>query len=259
MRILIIDDMPALRQHAANILEGLLGSTEHQIMQAGSGTEGLRMSKSMCPDLAILDIAMPDVNGIAVAQEIWEERPSQKIIFWSQYHKESYVRAIARILPDEAVHGYALKGELDENFIYAVDSVLFKDNSYIDPVVRGVQNRLTSKNGSITDLEYETLLDLASGLTDRAIAMRRHISVRAVQKRISALIDKLTKNQDTHIKEMTGLELLNPRTRVLAVAFQRGLITPEDLDEANGSLFKWLRKEFDETLQDASAKLVQNH
>jgi DNA-binding NarL/FixJ family response regulator len=251
MKILIIDDMAALRQHALKILDNLLGEG-HQVVQATTGAEGLRLSKSLQPDLVITDISMPDMSGIAVAQEIWAERPSQKIIFWSQYHKESYVRAIGKILPDEAVHGYAIKGELDENFSYAVDSVLLKDNSYIDPIVRGVQNRLKSKDGSITDLEYETLLDIACGMTDRAIAQRRHVSVRAVQKRISALIEKLMKNQDAHIKETTETELLNPRTRVVAVAFKRALLTQEDLIEANNEMFKWFRKEFDESIQDVT-------
>ncbi|HEY9790259.1 MAG TPA: response regulator transcription factor [Candidatus Obscuribacterales bacterium] len=251
MRILLIDDMPAMREHAVRLLHQLLGQ-DVQIVQATSGTEGLHMSKSMSPDLIILDISMPDMSGIAVAQEIWKEHQQQKIIFWSQYHKEAYVRAIGKNLPDEAVHGYAIKGELDENFLHAVDSVLLKDNSYIDPIVRGVQNRLKSKDGSVSDLEYETLIDIACGLTDRAIAQRRHVSVRAVQKRISSLIEKLIKNQDGEIKDITGTELLNPRTRVLTIAFKRGLVTTEDLEEANSEFFKWLRKEFDETIQDTT-------
>lgn len=251
MRILIIDDMAAMREHAVKIL-GAMSVAESNITQATNGKDGLHLAKSLNPDLIILDISMPDMSGIAVAQEIWKDSPSQKIIFWSQYHKEAYVRAIGKILPDEAVHGYAIKGELDENFQHAVDSVLIKDNSYIDPIVRGVQNRLKSKDGSVTDIEYETLMDIACGLTDRAIAQRRHVSVRAVQKRISSLIEKLIKNQDGEIKEITGTELLNPRTRVLAVAFKRGLVTAEDLIEANEEFFKWLRKEFDESLQDVT-------
>lgn len=251
MRILIIDDMPAMRQHAVKLLNQMLGQ-DAQITQATSGAEGLHMSKSLSPDLVVLDISMPDMSGIQVAQEMWKDRPQQKIIFWSQYHKEAYVRAIGKSLPDEAVHGYAIKGELDENFLHAVDSVLLKDNAYIDPVVRGVQNRLKSKDSSVSDLEYETLMDIACGLTDRAIGLRRHISVRAVQKRISSLIEKLIKNQDGEIKELTGTELVNPRTRVLTIAFKRGLVTTEDLETANSEFFKWLRKEFDETIQDTT-------
>lgn len=247
--ILIVEDLPALREHAAKVVRETLGQ-DVQIVEAGSGTQGLEMARKHDPDFILLDINMPDMSGVKVAEQIWKDKPTKKILFWSQFHKESYVRAIAKILPDEAIHGYALKGEVSQNLAYAIASVYTHDNSYIDPVVRGVQAKLQSKDGAFNDVEYETLIDIAIGLTDRAIAKRRHISVRGVQKRISALLEKLLHGENEYLKESAGMEVLNPRTRLLCVAFKRGLLNAEELDEPEKKMFDWLDKEFFKNADD---------
>lgn len=241
MKILIVDDVPALRQHAANMAAQVAPHAE--VITAANGAEAIDQWARNKPDLIVMDISMPDTSGIKVAEKIWASNPTQKILFWSQFHKESYVRTIAKILPDEAIHGYALKGELDDTLRYAIESVLMRDNSFIDPKVRGVQVKLQSKDGNLSDVEYETLLDIAVGLTDRAISMRRHISVRGVQKRISAVLDKVLKGDYEYAKESAGVEILNPRTRVLCEAFKRGLLDADDLAETEKAMFEWLERE----------------
>lgn len=242
-KILLVDDIPALRQHSRAMIEKQCCEGV-EIFEASSGKEGIERALQISPDLIILDIAMPDVSGVKAAETIWKSRPEQKIIFWSQFHKESYVRAISKILPDQAIHGYVLKSELEDNLAYAIETVLTRDNSYIDPIVRNVNRKLSSKDDSLTDVEYETLLDLAIGLTDRAIATRRHISVRGVQKRISALLERLLKGETHFMKESAGVELLNPRTRVICAALLRGLLVPEDLQVPNDEMLNWIEKEF---------------
>ncbi len=242
-RVLLIDDIPALRQHSRAVVLAALGAAT-EITEAGSGHEGLEQALSLKPDLIILDISMPDMSGVKVAEQIWKVQAGQKIIFWSQFHKESYVRSISKILPDEAIHGYVLKSENESNLAYAVETVLIRENSYIDPVVRQVKKNLSCKDDSLTDVEYETLLDIAVGLTDRAIAARRHISVRGVQKRVSALLDRLLKGELDYMKESAGLEILNPRTRVVCSALMRGLLLGEDLVEPNAEMLAWIDKEY---------------
>ncbi|MFN8656937.1 MAG: response regulator transcription factor [Candidatus Obscuribacterales bacterium] len=185
--VLIVEDLPALREHAAKVVKETLGANV-QIVEANNGATGIEMAKKHDPDMVLLDINMPDMSGVKVAEAIWKEKPNKKILFWSQFHKESYVRAISKILPDEAIHGYALKGEVSQNLAYAIDSVFTHDNSYIDPV-NHAEYRLSCEPGSFNDVRPKRLtIDIAVGLTDRAIAKRRHISVRSVQKRISALL-----------------------------------------------------------------------
>jgi DNA-binding NarL/FixJ family response regulator len=243
MRILIIEDVAGLRQHAANMVQECVPGAE--IEAAENGAEGLKMARKLNPELIVMDISMPELNGIKAAQQIWAETPQRKILFWSQYHREAYVRELGKIVPDEAIHGYVLKSETDEKFAKALRSVLLNDDPYIDPVVQGVQARLRSRDESLSDVEYETLLDIATGLTDKAIALRRHISVRGVQNRLSMLIEKLVRGSDSHLRETTGMEIFNPRTRVIFEALRRGLLDPDEVSVLQTALTEWLSSEFD--------------
>jgi DNA-binding NarL/FixJ family response regulator len=242
-RILIVEDVAALRQHAAAVARAIAPSTI-EIVEASNGVEGLNLARSIEPDMIIMDISMPGMNGIKAAKEIWAEFPTRKILFWSQFHREAYVRELGKIVPDDAIHGYALKSETDEKLSYAISSVLLHDNPYIDPVVRNVQTRLMSREDSLTDVEYETLLDVAVGLTDKAIAARRHISVRGVQNRLSMLLEKLVKGEDAHLRESASIEVFNPRTRIVFEAIKRGLLDPDEIARLEAELAEWLEEEY---------------
>ena len=244
MRVLIVEDVAALRQHANRVVkECVPGAVE--VTEATNGQEGLKLAKSLLPDLIIMDISMPEMSGIKAAQQIWSESPARKILFWSQYHREAYVRELGKIVPDDAIHGYALKSETDDKLAQAIKSVLIEDNPYIDPIVRGVQAKLKSKDESLSDVEYETLLDTVVGLTDKAIASRRHISVRGVQNRLSMLMEKLLKGEESHIRESAGMEIFNPRTRIVFEALRRGLVDPDDVSTLENEMREWVADEFD--------------
>jgi DNA-binding NarL/FixJ family response regulator len=243
-KVLVVEDVPALRQHVTGLIrEKIPGPPE--ILEATNGSEGLKLFRTAKPDMIVMDISMPEMSGIKAAEEVWKESPVTKILFWSQYHREAYVRELGKIVPDEAIHGYALKSESDEKLTYAITSILLHNNPYIDPLVRGVQARLQCKDQSLTDVEYETLLDITAGLTDRAIAARRHISVRGVQNRLSLLLTKLLCGEDSHLKETAGMEIYNPRTRVVFEALRRELIDPDEIGALSDDLNEWLAEEFD--------------
>jgi Response regulator containing a CheY-like receiver domain and an HTH DNA-binding domain len=245
LKILIVDDVPALRAHAKKVVLEVLDTQSPEFIEAANGTDGLRMAKELAPDLTLMDISMPEMNGVKAAEEIWLTNDKARIIFWSQYHREAYVRTLGKIVPDEAIHGYVLKGESDDKLGEAVRSVLLRGDPYIDPVVQSVQKRIQSKDASLTDYEYEALLDIAIGLTDRAIAARRHISVRGVQNRLSSLFSKVMKREDEHVKESAGVELFNPRIRTINEALKRGLIDPDDLAKLEEEMWSWLEDEYD--------------
>lgn len=243
-KLLVVDDLPALRQHIIGLVKEKVVK-DIEIQEAPNGAEGLKLFKSFQPDMIVMDIVMPEMSGIKAAQQIWAESPKTKILFWSQFHREAYVRELGKIVPDEAIHGYALKGESDEKLVYALTSIMLHDNPYIDPLVRGVQTRLQSKDNSLSDVEYETLLDITLGLTDKAIASRRHISVRGVQNRLSMLSAKLFKGEDVYLKETAGMEVYNPRTRIVLEGLKRGLIDTDKIPELDGDLDEWIEEEFD--------------
>lgn len=251
IKLLVVDDLPALRQHMIALVRDKV-TNDIEVQEAQNGAEGLKLFRSYKPDMIVMDIVMPEMSGIKAAQAIWAESPRTKILFWSQFHREAYVRELGKIVPDEAIHGYALKSESDEKLIYALTSIMLHDNPYIDPQVRGVQSRLQSKDNSLSDVEYETLLDIMLGLTDKAIASRRHISVRGVQNRLSMLSAKLFKGEDIYLKESAGMEVYNPRTRIVLEGLKRGLIDTDKIVELDTELDEWIADEFD--YEKASAK-----
>lgn len=240
-KVLVVDDVAALRQHVSGILQQVIPGV--QIIEASTGADGLELFRSKKPDLIVMDIMMPEMNGMKAAQQIWSENGTQKILFWSQFHRETYVRELGKIVPDEAIHGYALKTESDEKLSYAISSILLHDNPYIDPIVRGVQQNLNLADG-INETEYEILTDLLLGLTDKAIAMHQHISVRGAQNRISAVSQKLLKGVDVHLRETAGLEVYNPRVRIVFEAVRRGIVDVDDIDRMDKELDKWIARRF---------------
>jgi len=239
-KILVVEDVAALRQHVIKILKEMVPDV--QIVEAQNGAEGLKLYRSEKPDMIVMDILMPEMTGIKAAQQIWSESPRTKILFWSQFHKESYVRELGKIVPDEAIHGYALKTESDEKLAHAINTVLVHDNSYIDPIVRGVQHAIHVREGLLNEGETAILPDLILGLTDKAIAARQHISVRGVQNRISSLSDKLVKGLDIHSKETAGMEVFNTRMRIMLEVFRQGFVEPEEIDGLEIELASWLAR-----------------
>jgi DNA-binding NarL/FixJ family response regulator len=243
--VLIAEDLTGMRNYAAEAIRKLYANNV-EIIEAVNGQDCVSLALEHSPDLIIMDIAMPLVNGIKAAQQIWSRIPTMKILFWSQYHREIYVRDLARILPDDAIHGYILKSESDDKFEYAVTCILKHNNPYIDPVVRNIKSRLTKKDESLSDIEYETLIDICLGLTDKAIARRRHVSVRGVQNRVSILEAKLLKGQNVVARESSGLEVFNTRSRAIFEAFKRGLVDHDILDEMDQEMKEWMAAELEE-------------
>ncbi len=243
-KVLIVEDVSALRQYVSKLLCETLGETP-QIFEAANGVEGVEVFQQEEPNMVVMDIVMPELNGIKAAQQIWSKNPSAKILFWSQFHREAYVRELGRIVPDDAIHGYALKSESDDKLRHALLSVFAHNNPYIDPVIRGVRGKLVGKDNYLTDVEYETLIDVMLGLTDRAIAQRRSISVRGVQNRLASLLGKLIKKEHWALQKTSGMEIYNPRTRIMMEALKRGFITVEELIHLEEDLDEWLDAEMD--------------
>lgn len=246
VKVLICEDLPSLREHARLVVSQTLerqGITPH-FEEAANGIAAVKLAASFQPDLILMDIAMPELNGIKAASQIWKQSPTMKILFWSQYQHEAYIRELGRIVPDEAIHGYLLKTEVDRSLSEALVNVLLLDLPFIGAQIEAVHKRLKDKTSAITDAEYETLLDVFAGLTDKAIAAKEHISYRGAQNRLSNLLIKLLKNEDAYLKESAGKEIFNPRTRLVFEALRRGLLSLEDLENQRKHLDDWLFNEF---------------
>jgi len=211
------------------------------VQHAPNGLVAYELAASLEEPLVISDIQMPEMNGVEFAKALWEKKPQAKIVFWSQFKDEMYVRALAKCVPPETVYGYVLKSSSREKISSAMATVLFEDQCWIDPEVRKVQGRTGHSQTALSDIEYEALVDISLGLTDNLIAQRRYLSRRGVQSRLNSLYGKLSLDQEQFQSEKVG-DAFNLRNRAVAVALRRGLINAFELEHEEEILQGWLKR-----------------
>jgi DNA-binding NarL/FixJ family response regulator len=212
------------------------------VIEASDGNTAVEFALKHRPLLAVLDIKLPGLSGVKAARQIWSDLRLARIIFWSQYKDEIYIRELARIVPGETVYGYVLKSSPDDKLIAALRAVLVDEQCWIDPEIRTVQSRATNRTSGLTDIEYEALLDISLGLTDKAIARRRYLSERGVQNRLRELYAKLSIDIDQIVDERWG-STYSPRSRAISIAMQRGLINADEVAREDEALQQWLQRE----------------
>ena len=114
---------------------------ECTIEHAPDGQVAFELALAHDQPLVISDIQMPIMNGVDFAKALWDRQPQARIVFWSQFKDEMYVRSLAKIVPPETVYGYVLKSSPRERISAAMATVLFEDQCWIDPEVRKVEGR----------------------------------------------------------------------------------------------------------------------
>lgn len=211
------------------------------IEHAPNGLVALELAQDYDEPLIISDIQMPQMNGVEFAKALWERKPKARIVFWSQFKDELYVRTLAKIVPPETVYGYVLKSSPRDKISAAMGTVLFEDQCWIDPEVRKVQGRTGHSQTALSDIEYEALLDISMGLTDNLIAQRRYLSRRGVQSRLNSLYGKLSLDQEQFHSDKVG-DAFNLRNRAVSVALRRGLINAFELEHEEEDLQDWLKR-----------------
>lgn len=238
MKVLIVEDDPLHRSYLHEAVSAALPECE-TVIEAENGTMGEKLARDHRSAHVVMDLQMNNRNGIEAARTIWKERPDTRILFWSNYSDEAYVRGVSRIVPDGAAYGYVLKSASDERLKLALRSIFVEAQCVIDREVRGMQQKSLGQTRGFSDTEYEILIDIALGLTDRAIARRRNLSLRSVQNRLQQLYEKLDVYQtasDDHEDSRFNL-----RARAVTVAMLRKLLNYSALERAESELAEWLK------------------
>lgn len=233
MKILLVEDDP---MHA-NFLKKVVVSAipeATEVFAAISGSEGVNQARSQEIYSIVMDLRMKDGNGIEAARTIWSERPSTRILFWSNYSDEAYLRGVVQMVPKDAAYGYVLKTATQQRMSLALRAVLVESQIVVDPEVYQKQFPSHQSCDALTDNELHILLDLALGLPDKAIAKRRHVSLRTIQNRLLVLYEKLSASA-AH-PDLT----LNKRVRAVSQAIKVGIINAESLEIAEKELAVWL-------------------
>lgn len=236
MKTLIVEDDPLHRAYLRDAIAGSLPECQ-EIIEASDGLAGEQMAREHNALHIVMDLQMSTRTGIEAARSIWRERPETCILFWSNYADEAYVRGVSRIVPEGAAYGYVLKTASDQRLKLALRGIFVEGQCVIDREVRGVQQKSFGHRAGFTESEYEVLIDIALGLTDRAIAKRRSLSLRSVQNRLQQLYDKL----DIYKADENGDDssTFNLRTRAISVALLKKLLNVNSLEQAEIELAEW--------------------
>ncbi len=202
MRVLLADDHAIVRRGMRALLE--TESSVEVVAEAADGLEALRLCEEHRPDLLILDIAMPKLNGIEVAARCLKMQPAPQAIMLSMHADESY---IMRSLYAGA-RAYLLKDATDEDLLPAVRAVaagksFFSPtvtNVLVEDYVRQLQERgLTDSYHLLTDREKEVLQLLAEGRSNKEVAALLDVGVSTVETHRAKLMQKLNLHSTAEI------------------------------------------------------------
>ena len=194
MRVLLADDHSLVRRGMRSLLE--TEDSVEVVAEAADGLEALRLCEEHKPDLLILDVAMPKLNGIDVASRTQKMQPAPRAIMLSMHLDESYVmRAL-----HAGARGYLLKDATDEDLIPAIRAVA-AGKSYFSPAVSGVlaaeyveqlqERGLTDSYDLLTDREKEVLQLLAEGRSNKEVAALLEVGLSTVETHRGNLMQKL--------------------------------------------------------------------
>jgi DNA-binding NarL/FixJ family response regulator len=189
-RIVLADDHPIVLNGLRNLV---VAENDFELVgEALSGPEALKLVREQKPDVAVIDISMPGLNGIALSRRIAKEIPSVRILVLTLHEDRAYLRQAI----DAGVRGYLLKRSAAENFVQAIRAVLV-GGLYIDPAIANYMFDSSPKRAgpagvhALTDRESEVLRLVAVGYTNKEIAGRLDVGVKSVETYKSRGVEKL--------------------------------------------------------------------
>jgi DNA-binding NarL/FixJ family response regulator len=192
-RIVLADDHPIVLNGLRNLI---MGEEDLELVgQASSGNEAFRVIREKVPDVAVVDISMPELNGILLSRRVAKELPSVKILILTLHEDRAYLRQAI----DAGVRGYLLKRSAAENFLGALRAVV-TGGLYVDPAIApqlfdsGPRQATGPRNGNmpdLTDREGDVLKLVALGYTNKEIARRLDIGIKSVETYKARGVEKL--------------------------------------------------------------------
>lgn len=192
-KILLVDDHKILRDGICSLLKGY--DDIEVIGEAPDGKTALQMVNELLPDLIIMDISMPDMNGIDATRRIRNEHPDVKVIALSMHHDKQFVSEIFRA----GASGYLIKDSAFDELDHAI-RIVMNGKTYINPQIASlVVESLISQSSMppsqsfslLTEREREVLQLIAEGRSTKQIAFDLHVSSKTVESHRRQVMGKL--------------------------------------------------------------------
>lgn len=214
LRVLLADDHMVVREG----LKALVNAQPdmHVVGEADNGRAAWQRAKELKPDVVVLDISMPEMNGAQVAERLRKECPQVKVLALTVYEDRGHLRQMV----EAGAAGYVLKRAVTEELVHAIRTVA-SGGSYLDPTLadKVVNNYFNQDSpdgkaagGELSERESQVLRLIAWGHSNKEIGWKLNISVKTVDTYKLRLMEKLD---------------LRSRTDIVRYALRRGLLEEE--------------------------------
>lgn len=193
LRIFLADDHVVVREGLKVLINAQ--SDMEVVGEAGNGRDALRKTRDCRPDLIIMDVSMPELNGAAATEQLKRERPEIRVLALSVHEDKSYLRKLL----EAGASGYMLKRAAAAEVIQAIRTVA-GGGMYLDPQMAGkVVDSFVRKpplrgeiaGSELSDRETEVVRLIAQGYTNKEIATRLELSVKTVETYKARSMEKL--------------------------------------------------------------------
>ena len=197
IRILLADDHAVVRQGFKMILSE---QPDMEIVgEAGNGREAVELAESLKPDIVVMDVAMPELNGIEATRRLATSVPHARVVALSMHKDSVYVRETLRA----GARGYLLKDSVAGDLVSAIRAVA-SGEGYISPAVSNAvlddyRRHVTNPIDLLTSREREVLQMLAEGKTNKEIATVLNLSVYTVDAHRGRIMEKLNLHSITEL------------------------------------------------------------
>ncbi|MGO8765285.1 MAG: response regulator transcription factor [Limisphaerales bacterium] len=194
IQVLLADDHTIVRQGLRALLEAEPDIAV--VAEAGNGRQAVQLAKNFSPEVVVMDLAMPNLNGLEAARQIARDVPGAKLLILSSYNDDDYVAQVIKA----GAKGYLYKQTAATELIRAVREVC-RGNRYFSA---SISRRLLDENreggangkkgGSLTSREMEVLQLIAEGMASKQIAAELEISIKTVEKHRQQVMNKLNRH-----------------------------------------------------------------
>jgi two-component system, NarL family, response regulator NreC len=193
----LADDHAVVRQGFRMILAG---QPDMEIIgEAGNGREAVELAEQIHPDVIVMDVAMPELNGIEATRRLAASSPHTRVLALSMHKDSVYVREILRA----GARGYLLKDAIDQDLLAAVRAVS-RGEGYLSPaisdaVLSDYRKHVTDPLDLLTSREREVLQMIAEGKTNKEIATVLNLSIYTVDAHRGRIMEKLNVHSTTDL------------------------------------------------------------
>jgi len=208
IRVVLADDHALVREGTAELLERAGGI--RVVGQAADGLEAIRLVEALRPDVLLLDLAMPGLDGLEVTRRVRSASAATAVVALTAHDEDAYVLAML----EAGARGYLSKASRGQEVVHAVRAAASGETVFSSDIASSVTRRALgdARNNPLTPRELEVLRAAARGLGNKQIALELGMSARTVQTHLTSVFARLG---------------VSSRTEAVLLALQKGWVRPD--------------------------------